>query len=127
MSSSTLNPQRNESTDSSTYDINQKEKEGTFNWSNEPYNSLYLVEDAYNAVNSTPGAPEFFKNKSVDESFMFTSQNHHLWDGIHSKMTQYDQHSGFSYAWTMRQIEHIFKYGWDHWVYTMKKSFVENP
>jgi hypothetical protein len=106
-------------------DINKPEPEGTFGWYPEACNSIYLIEDAYKAIMSTNEAPEFFKHKSVDDSFMFTPQNHFIWDEIHSKMNEYDSHSGYSYAWTMRNIEHIFKYGWDHWVYTMKKNYVE--
>jgi len=106
--------------------ITKKEIEGTFDWSRVAGNSLNLIEDAYNAVISTKGAVEFFKSKSEDDSFMFTPQNHHIWDEIHSKMKEYDCHSGYSYAWTLRNIEYIFKNGWDEWVFMMKKSSNEN-
>lgn len=105
-------------------DVNKTEQKGKFDWFPEPHNSFYLIEDAYNAIITIEGAPEFFENKSLDTSFMFTHQNGPMWDEIHKKM-DYEGHSGYSYAWTMRNIEHIFKFGWDNWVYTVKKNYVE--
>lgn len=105
-----------------SYDVNKSEPKGTFDWFPEPHNSLYLIEDAYNAVISIKGASEFFTTKSIDG--MFTYKTGPLWDEIHKKI-DFNSHSGYSYAWTMNNIEHIFKFGWDNWVYTVKKNYVE--
>jgi hypothetical protein len=107
-------------------DVDKPEPEETFKWCHESINRFYLIEDAYNAVISTPGASEFFKNISDDASFMFTYENHHIWDGIHSKMLHYNNHSGYSYAWTMHNIKYIFKHSWDKWIAYYKKTFVDN-
>lgn len=108
-----------------TYDINQIEPEGTFDWFNKYCKNFYLIEDAYKAVISTQGAPEYFKEKVNNTQTMFTLQNYSIWDQIHSKMTQYNYHSGYSYAWTMQNIEHIFKFGWNNWVYIVKKKYID--
>jgi hypothetical protein len=116
---------KNEESVFSTYDINQKEPEGTFGWHPDPFFSMYLIEDAYNAVNTTNGAKQIFEQRLEDESFMFTPYTGPIWDEIHKKM-DYEGHSGSSYAWTMRNIEYIFKKGWDAWVYMVKKSYIDN-
>jgi hypothetical protein len=53
-----------------------------------------------------------------DQGFLFTS--HPNIDVISSHMKLADQHSGASFAITMRAMEYIAKNGWDKWVAEVK-------
>lgn len=68
-----------------------------------------MLSDAYNAVTVTESWDNF-RNFS-EESFMFSSAP---WlSKVQAEMKLMDQHSGGSYGWTMRIIEHIARHGWD--------------
>ena len=78
--------------------------------------SANMIADAYQAITNTEGGWEFLKEWSPPngEGFMFCS--HSKLSEIDSKMKMHDQHSGSSYAWTMRNAEYIAKHGWSAFV-----------
>jgi hypothetical protein len=70
--------------------------------------SREMIENAYNAVNQL----ELWHFMKKDcESYMM-SNSPEIWI-ITAKMAElgYDGHSGFSFGWTMRQIQYIAKHG----------------
>jgi hypothetical protein len=71
-----------------------------------------MLADAFNAATVTESWDNF-RNFS-DESFMFSTAP---WlSKVQAEMKLMDQHSGGSYGWTMRVIEHIARHGWDTYV-----------
>jgi hypothetical protein len=69
------------------------------------------VMDAIRAVRNTPGGWKFMRNYEPPIGFMFST--HPKLAEIESKIDQ-DQtigHSGGSFGWTMREVEHIIKHG----------------
>ena len=77
-------------------------------------NQRNMIEDAYNAVSNTVDGWEFMKTFNPKNGFMYTD-NPKLSEISHKMNMQHD-HSGGSYAWTMRQIEYIAKKGWINYV-----------
>ena len=73
-----------------------------------------IIEDAYNAVSNTEGGWEFIKTFVPKRGFMYADDP--KLSEISHKMKMHDDHSGVSYAWTMRQIEYIAKNGWSNYV-----------
>lgn len=65
--------------------------------------SRIMVKDAYDTVVKLELLDEI-KNLNPQNGFMFTP--HPIIDKI-SKNLKYDGHSGYSVAWTMRQVEYI--------------------
>ncbi len=78
--------------------------------------SREMIKDAYNATTKTEGGWEFIKTFTppMDRGFMWCS--HPKLSEIDNKMEMDNQHSGGSYAWTMRNIEYIGKHGWSAFV-----------
>ncbi len=74
-----------------------------------------MYEDAYQAVEATPGGWDFLKNQSppADKGFMFWS--HPTLSAINRNI-KYGGHSGASHGFVMRTMEFIAKNGWDAWV-----------
>ena len=74
-----------------------------------------MFQDAFQAVEATPGGWEFLAQESppADRGFMFWS--HPTLTAIGRNM-RYDGHSGASHALVMRSMEFIAKKGWQAWV-----------
>lgn len=74
-----------------------------------------MYEDAFQAVEATPGGWEFLAQQSppADKGFMFWS--HPTLSEI-NKNIKYGGHSGSSHAMVMRSMEFIAKEGWTTWV-----------
>lgn len=82
----------------------------------EDTHSRAMIQDAYSATTKTEGGWEFIKEFSppADKGFMWCSDP--KLSEIDKNMKMHDQHSGSSYAWTMRNIEYIGKHGWSAFV-----------
>ncbi len=82
--------------------------------------SRYYVQDAYNAISAVDGGWAFLKEfiPAANEGFMFS--RHPMLDKINALLD--DGHSGASYGWTMRQMEHIAKYGLEEYKKTWGKT-----
>jgi hypothetical protein len=76
--------------------------------------SIPLLDDMYNAVNSTDNWDNLRKFIPGQGGFMFCEKPE--WLLQIDKAMQYDDHSGFTYGWTIRKIEYIAKHGWDNFV-----------
>jgi len=78
--------------------------------------SIQMLTDAYNAVESIPGGWDYLKRPDIPPrgSFMFASNDATL-TAIDGRLT-YSGHSGSSYGWVMRTMETIAKNGWDVYV-----------
>lgn len=76
-----------------------------------------LLKDAYEAVEKTSGAWEWLKRPDVpgENGFMFC--NDPTVKSIIDNMKLAGDHSGGSFAWTMRQMEAIAKMGWHNYLY----------
>jgi hypothetical protein len=71
-----------------------------------------LLKDAYDAATITESWDNF--RTFSEESFMFSRSS---WlNNVQNAMKLLDQHSGSSYGFVMRVIEHIAKHGWDTYV-----------
>ena len=71
-----------------------------------------MLKDAYDAATVTESWDNF-RNFS-EESFMLSNAS---WlSKVQAEMKLMDQHSGGSYGWTMRIIEHIALHDWDTYV-----------
>lgn len=75
---------------------------------------LVMLKDAYTAITTT-GMWSWFAGHipAEGEGFMF---NTHPNMKIIEQAMKYESHSGFSYAWTMRQMEFIAKGGWENYL-----------
>jgi hypothetical protein len=76
-----------------------------------------LYEDAFKAVEETPGAWEFLENESPPEGQGYMFWSHPILTAIQQNMKEMNSHSGASYGMTMRTVEFIAKHGWDAWVW----------
>jgi len=75
---------------------------------------LVMLKDAYNAITITGMWAWFAGHVPAEgEGFMF---NTHPNMKIIEQAMKYEGHSGFSYAWTMRQMEFIAKGGWENYL-----------
>lgn len=81
--------------------------------------SRYCIENAYNAVCAVDGGWAFLRGFVPEEDKGFKFSKHPILDKIKTLMD--DSHSGASYAWTMRQMEHIAKYGLEEYKKTWGK------
>jgi hypothetical protein len=77
---------------------------------------MFLL-DAYQAVENTPCAWDWLKYN--DKPFMFS--NDHMLKDISKVMKYIDSHSGASFAYTLRMVEFIAKYGEDAFLYKFKR------
>ena len=77
-------------------------------------NSRFMLENAYQAISLAEGW-DYMKNFS-EESFMFSDSP--MTGKIMNKMEElgYSGHSGFSFAWTMRNMEFLAKHGKDEFL-----------
>lgn len=75
---------------------------------------LDMLKDAYNAITVT-GMWSWFAGYVPPEGEGFTFTTHPNMKKIEEAM-KYEGHSGFSYAWTMRQMEFIAKGGWKNYL-----------
>ena len=69
----------------------------------------HLVKDAYKAVSSIDGAWDFLKSYTPEKKNGYMFSKHPMLDQISQKLDP--EHSGFSYAFTMNQIDYIAKNG----------------
>jgi len=100
---------------------------GTFDWMRDRH-SAEMVESAYKGVSLAEGW-EFLKTfvPEAGKGFMFSDPPAKL-QQINIKIGElYDDHSGCSYGWTMRQIEDIAKNGWEAWVTRVRSWRSEQP
>ena len=82
--------------------------------------SRYYVEDGYKAVSAVDGGWAFLRGFVPDEDKGFIFSKHPILDKIIALMDH--GHSGASYAWIMRQMEHIAKYGLEEYKKTWGKT-----
>lgn len=75
---------------------------------------LVMLKDAYKAITYT-GLWSWFAGYVPPEGEGFIFTTHPNMKRIEEAM-EYGDHSGFSYAWTMRQMEHIAKGGWENYL-----------
>ena len=93
---------------------------GDFSFIRDPFYRMFL-HDAYQAVGMAD-AWSALRNESppADRGFMFSSSA--ATDMIQQCMRYANQHSGASYAITMRCMERIAKRGWSQFVSEMEAS-----
>ncbi len=77
-----------------------------------------MIQDALRAVELVPGGMEEMKQDPGREGFMFSpvSDTRKRIDEELSKTKTGGNHTGFSYGWTMRQVQAIALLGWDEYV-----------
>ena len=80
-------------------------------------NDLMMLKDAYQAVEKA-NKWEWLKN---EEDISFLMEEYPEVDEI-NKFLEYEGHSGFSYMWTMENIEWIAKHGIETYVAKFKKA-----
>jgi hypothetical protein len=71
-----------------------------------------MFDDAYQAITKAE-AWDYMKTDPGDGGYMFTQSD--MLAKINTKMT-YDGHSGASYGWTMRTMQHLARTGWEAFV-----------
>jgi hypothetical protein len=108
---------------------------GDFNTENTiDSHSVFMLDDAFKAVNSTPGGWDILARSDVpgNNGFMFSEFKDPL---VRGTMEAIDKkldsgHSGASYGWTMRNMESIAKKGWEvfmlNWRLSHLQSALEN-
>jgi hypothetical protein len=101
------------------------EEEGTFGWHPYPSNTP-MIREAYIAISKTSGAWEFMRTyfPDLEDGFMFS--HNPMLENINSNMSNYDSHSGSSYAFVMRIMKFIATKGWDSWVQDVKQIYIKN-
>lgn len=87
-------------------------------WSKHDAEMLYDADDAITQCNLW----EWLKEYTPEEGKGFAFCAHPNLIKINEVMEQYPQHSGCSYAWTMRQMEYIAKNGWENYYTTRKEK-----
>jgi hypothetical protein len=77
-----------------------------------------MLQAAYDAISNVVDGWEFLKNYSPppDKGFMFCESPQKLKDISEAIENGYNHHTGYTYSWTMRQMECIAKKGWDRYV-----------
>lgn len=80
--------------------------------------SREMLTTAYHAISSIIDGWEFLKNYNPPpaEGFMFSEPPQKLNDINKAINNEYDDHTGYTYGWTMRQMEYIVKKGWNSYV-----------
>jgi hypothetical protein len=101
--------------------IPPKIKEGDFTFVESKSDRLNY-EDAYSAITKTDGGWEFLKSQSPPHGKGFMTWSHPTLDKITDNMAEIGNHSGASFALTMRAMESIAKNGWDNWVSNYKEA-----
>ncbi len=81
-----------------------------------------MYEDAFKAVEATPGGWEFLETMAPPDEKGYMFWNHPIQKSIEANMKLLNDHSGASYGMTMRTVEFIAKHGWDAWVWEMTKN-----
>jgi hypothetical protein len=79
-----------------------------------------MYQDAFQAVEATPGGWEFLAAESPPETKGFMFWSHPTLSAINRNM-KYGGHSGSSHALVMRSMESIAKNGWVAWVVRMRR------
>ena len=92
-------------------------QEGTFDWMPNRRSAL-AVETAYRAVSSVQNGWKYLEmyEPPEDQGFMFVEPDATLQEINSAIRERYDDHTLFTYGWTMRQMMHIAKNGWQDWV-----------
>jgi hypothetical protein len=86
---------------------------GNFNFMSDASSRRY-VEDAYNAMLAAEQVDLMREEPDTSKGYMFSSDARY--ELIHKHMKYLDEHSGSSYAWTMRQVQYIAQKGWNAYV-----------
>jgi hypothetical protein len=90
-------------------------REGDFSFVKSEMDRIFY-EDAYSAIKKTDDGWAFLKTNSPPSNMGFMMWSHPTLDKINNNMSQIANHSGASFALTMRAMESIAKNGWDTWV-----------
>jgi hypothetical protein len=72
-----------------------------------------MFEDAYKAIDSVWAGWEFVERDPGEGGFMFSTSV--IAVAIQKNM-KYEGHSGASYGWTMRKMQHLARIGWEAFV-----------
>jgi hypothetical protein len=72
-----------------------------------------MFEDAYKAIESVWAGWEFVERDPGEGGFMFSTS---LIAVAIQKNMKYEGHSGASYGWTMRKMQHLARIGWEAFV-----------
>ena len=96
-----------------------KIKEGDFSFVKSNMDRTFY-EDAYSAITKTDGGWNFLKTNSSPNGNDFKTWSHSILTNITDNMAQIGNHSGASFALTMRAMESIAKNGWSTWVTNYK-------
>lgn len=93
---------------------------GDFSFVREPLYRMFL-HDAYQAVSMADAWSALrYESPPADKGFLFSSSS--TTDSIQKFMRYADEHSGASYAMTMRSMERIAKKGWTQFVSEIQQS-----
>jgi uncharacterized Fe-S radical SAM superfamily protein PflX len=76
--------------------------------------SRRYVKDAYDATVVSEQMELMKEEPEADKGYMFSSDERY--ELIHKHMKFLGEHSGSSYAWTMRQVQYIAQKGWTAYV-----------
>jgi hypothetical protein len=76
--------------------------------------SRNAVADIYQAVEAAEAWDLMKEEPETGKGYMFSSDPRYKL--IHEKMRLYEDHSGASYGWTMRQAQFIAQKGWTEYV-----------
>jgi hypothetical protein len=98
-----------------------KIKEGDFSFVENNMDRTFY-EDAYSAITNTDGGWDFLKTNSPPHGKGFMTWSHPTLDKITNNMNQIGNHSGASFALTMRAMESIAKNDWSTWVTNYKEA-----
>jgi len=85
-------------------------------------NTAEMFTDAYDSISKTEKWGYLSKYTPGDGGFMFSKPSEEI-EMINSNL-KYEGHSGSSYAWTMRIMEHIAKNGWGSYIDACKSGAI---
>jgi len=86
---------------------------GDFSFMQDEHSRKY-VKDAYDAMIMAEQIELMKEEPAADKGYMFTSDERY--ELIHKHMQFLNEHSGSSYAWTMREVQLIAQKGWTVYV-----------
>ena len=86
---------------------------GDFSFMQDEHSRKY-VKDAYDAMIIAEQIELMKEEPEADKGYMFTSDERY--ELIHKHMQFLNEHSGSSYAWTMREVQLIAQKGWTVYV-----------
>jgi hypothetical protein len=86
---------------------------GDFSFIQDEHSRRY-VKDAYDAMVMAEQLELMKEEPEADKGYMFSSDERY--ELIHKHMKFLGEHSGSSYAWTMRQVQYIAQNGWTAYV-----------